>query len=393
MCNKKFDIIVVGGSLVGSALSIGLIKSGFSVAIIEKLKLLKFHKNEPDIRVSAINITSVNFLKKLGVWSFIEKIRCNPYKILKTWNYKKAYVSFSSKLLNLKELGYMIENNVLKYALWETLKKNEVNFYFSELTNIIYNNKNWTVELSNGKKLYAKLIVGADGIYSKVRKLSNIKYKIFKYDYDCIVFSVKNKFISGHITWQKFDFYGGIYAFLPLYKNWCSLVWYDSKNNIKKINTLEKNDLKLEVAKNFFSENKKKDFSIVNKKVFLLNKLYVKSYIKEGIALVGDAAHAINPIAGQGVNLGYKDVKVLIKILTEAKNNNKLWYSKEVLQKYQDIRYCDNFLMQNSIDVFHDIFVNKFFPIKIIRNFSMFLLQRNNFLKKKFLSYALGLDK
>lgn len=390
MHKNFFDIIVVGCGLVGSAVAIGLMKKGFSVGIIDTFNKIEFNNYDlPDIRVSAINVASVNFLKKIEAWQFIEKMRYNPYKKLKTWDIKKAYVSFSSELLGMKELGYMVENNVLKCALFEVIKKNNINFYFSKLNNIIKINKRWIAELSNGKKLYTKLIIGADGINSKTRKLSKIKYNIFTYDHACILISAKNEF-SGNTTWQKFDCNGSTYAFLPLYKNLSSLVWYDTYSNIKLINNLTEKDFKKKIIKHFFPNKKVNNLIILKKKVFLLKKLYVKSYIKEGIVLVGDAAHSINPIAGQGLNLGYKDALALITVLTDAKNNNECWYSKNVLKKYQNMRYYDNIFMQNSIDLFYNVFTNNFLTVKLIRNLGMFLIQKNKFLKKILLNYAVG---
>lgn len=389
MYKLNFDIIIVGCGLVGSALAIGLIKKNFSVAIIEQSKISKiFYKTKPDIRVSAINTASVDFLKKLEVWTNIKKMRLHPYRKLKTWEVNKASVIFSSDLLGLSELGYMIENSVLKTALWNQLNKKKVIIYSSKLDNMIYLNKKWIIKLLDNTEIQTKLVIGADGYDSQVRKISGIKTIHWKYNHSCMLVSIKNKYLSGDVAWQKFTSLG-VYAFLPLVGKWASLILYDTPDNIQKLNLLSENNFKKVIRKKFLLN----DFYIFDKKSFLLNRLHATSYIKEGLALVGDAAHTINPIAGQGLNLGYKDAKTLINILYESRDNNKNWYTKKNLQKYNDIRYYDNLFMQNSVDLFYSVFRNDIFLIKLMRNFGMFLFEKSNFLKKKLLIYALGIDR
>lgn len=394
MYKSNFDITIVGGGLVGSALAIGLIKQNFSVAIIEQYQISTFICNkQPDIRVSAINITSVNFLKQLKVWSYIKEMRLHPYRKLKTWEFDKSAVTFSSDSLGLTELGYMIENNVLKLALWKKLKKIKVILYNSKLKNMTYCNYLWNIKLFDNTEITTKLIIGADGFDSKVRYLSGITTNSWRYNHACLLISIQSDTPSGDTTWQKFNSLG-IYAFLPLVKNWASLVLYNSTDTIKNLQSLSGHQLKKEITKHFFyKENLFEHFCIFDKKSFLLHRLHATSYIKEGLALVGDAAHTINPIAGQGLNLGYKDAKTLIKVLSESRNNDEIWYTKKVLQRYNDYRYYDNLFMQNSIDLFYSIFKKDIYLIKLMRNLGMFCLQRSNFLKKKLLLYALGMDK
>lgn len=387
--NKNFfDIIIVGGSLVGSALALGLSKN-FSVALIEKNKIIKFNSNSfPDIRVSAINNTSIDFLKKLRVWQNVKNMRLSYYNRLETWELEKIKVNFDAKLLGLSKLGCIIENKVLKYALWEKLK-NKVFYFFAELKNAQYLNETWNVELSNKKKISSKLLIGADGANSKVRELINVNTQKFKYKHDCIVFSIKCNFISGNITWQKFNNLG-IFAFLPLFNNFASLVWYDVSEKIENLKSMTYYNLQKEIKKKFFSE-KNKDIKIFSKKYFSLQRLHATSYIKKGAVLIGDSAHTINPIAGQGLNLGYKDAIVLIKILNDAYNKNENWFGKETLKKYEKNRYKDNLFMQNIIDLYYLIFIDKKLSFKFLRNLGMLLVKNSNFIKKKILSYALGL--
>lgn len=393
MHETNFDIIIVGNGLVGSTVAIGLIKQGFSIAIIDSNKISKCNNEKyPDIRVSAINISSINFLKKLGVWNYLNKIKIHPYNKLKTWECKNSYVSFSSKLLGLSKLGYMIENDVLKYACWMKLKEKKPIFYNTKLINIIRYNNIWKATLLNNQQITSKMIIGADGFNSIVRNLSGINIKSWKYNHSCMLITIKCKFPSGNVTWQKFNKFG-ICAFLPLYNNWASLVLYDTSKKLKKINSLSKSELLKEIKKRFFYKQLlKNDFDIVNKKIILLHRLHAESYIKEGLVLIGDAAHTINPIAGQGLNLGYKDAKILINILKKYREKHELWYTKKVLQTYHDNRYFDNLIMQNSIDLFYLIFKQKSYILKFFRNFSMYTLQQSDFLKKKILIYALGLN-
>lgn len=390
MHKNFFDIVIIGGGIIGSTLSLGLKKNNFSVAVIEKKDLSYFNlKSYPDIRVSAINISSINILKKLKVWSKIKQFRLNSYKKIKTWETNKAIVEFKSNSLGLSKLGYIVENNVLNYALWNKAKKNNVVFFISNLKKISFFNNLWNIELENKIRLKSNLLIGADGKNSKVRKLSKIQTNIHNYQYSCIVISIKCNFLSGNVTWQKIT-PNGIYAFLPLFGCWASLVWYDKLEQIKKLKLMSKKQLKIRIKKVFPNFSKKK-FLVISRKSFPLQKIHATSYIKDGLVLVGDAAHVISPIAGQGINLGYKDISSLIQILTKAKSNQKIWYAKEILFSYQKNRYCDNLLMQNSIDLFYFMFSKKNFLFKIVRNLGMIITKNSSFIQKKILLYALGL--
>lgn len=124
---------------------------------------------------------------------------------------------------------------------------------------------------------------------------------------------------------------------------------------------------------------------------FPLTRRHASQYVQPGLALVGDAAHTINPLAGQGVNLGYRDVDVLIDVLAEARQQGQSWWQLTTLTRYQRKRYPDNLLMQSGMDLFYTAFSNQNHPLTVVRNLGLMAAQRGGWLKKKALSYALGL--
>lgn len=389
MKNFFFDIVIVGGNIVGNTLANSLQEKKFSIAIVEKKieKLFNDH-DKPDIRVFAINNSSVNFLKKIQVWTKIKKMRSCPYRILKTWELKNFCVTFSSSSLGLSKMGYIIENNVLKSALLQNLKKNNVTLFCPEEVNNIqyYNIHNyiWKIIL-NKYTLYTKLIIGADGANSSIRKLAKIKTYYKKYNQDCMLISILCKYPTGETAWQNLT-PNGPRAFLPMFNNWASLIWYDKSEKILELQKMSFLELKKEIKENFPKMLGR--FKIKEIACFTLYKQHAKSYIKKGLVLVGDAAHTIHPLAGQGLNLGYRDIKTLTKILENARNENKQWNSLDILMEYQNKRYLDNIFMQNSINTFHHIFNNNCLSLKIIRNFGMFLVNQSSFIKKYILYYA-----
>lgn len=363
-----YDAVIIGGGMVGAAVALGLARADWKVAVVENKTPPAFIADSmPDLRISAIGYKSVELLKRLGAWSDIKAMRAVPYRRLETWEWPESKVAFSAESLGLSELGYMLENNVLQLGLWRQFER-----YSSldvlcpaQLTAMEKTEQGWRIELNNGQSIDASLVIGADGAESQVRKLAGIGISGWQYRQSCMLISVKTGQPQQDITWQQF-YPSGPRAFLPLFDSWASLVWYDSPARIRQLQSLSPAELNLDVKQNF--PERLGDVDVISAASFPLIRRHAQRYVKPGLVLLGDAAHTINPLAGQGVNLGYRDAEALLKILIDARNKKQDWTSERVLNCYQLQRYPDNLLMQSGMDIFYAAFSNDLAPVKLARN-------------------------
>ncbi|VFP88355.1 2-octaprenyl-3-methyl-6-methoxy-1,4-benzoquinol hydroxylase [Candidatus Erwinia haradaeae] len=386
----KVEVAIVGGGMVGAALACGLTKNGFEVALLEKQKPLLFDPDShPNLRISAINAASIRFLRQLGVWKDVLRMRCAPYRRQEVWECQKTKLRFDSKLLGLPELGYMVENHVLQYALWKHLWKENIYLLCPAFLQSMYRvNNQWELLLNNGDKLQAQLVIGVDGADSQICKLAGIRKKSWIYKQSCMLISVNCEDQAGDLAWQQFTPHGPR-AFLPLFGCWASLVWYDKPDWIQHLQSMRMLALQHEIHSNFPLQLGR--VTPVLSSSFLLTRSYVTHYILPGLALAGDAAHTIHPLAGQGVNLGYRDAIALIEILSKAKVQAIKWFGKDVLEAYQYKRQSDNWIMQNGMDFLYHTFSKKFIPLKVLRNAGLLITENSIWIKYKILSYMLGI--
>ncbi|AOM42852.1 3-demethoxyubiquinol 3-hydroxylase [Xenorhabdus hominickii] len=390
---QKFDIVVVGAGMIGAATALGLAQEGWRVALLEHQSPEPYNaESEPDVRVSAISCASVALLKQLGAWENVLQMRSAPYRKLETWEQSGSNVVFEAQNLGLPELGYMAENRILQLALWQEFER------YPNLTLLCpavlksmerqHDHKAWQIILADGAELNARLIIGADGACSQVRQLAGIGSNGWQYRQSCMLITVKTEQLQQDTTWQQF-FPSGPRAFLPLFDQWASLVWYDSPARIRQLQSMPMMQLEREIFQAFSSRLGK--VMPIAAGSFPLVRHHASHYVQEGLVLLGDAAHTINPLAGQGVNLGYRDVDTLLKVLTNAKELLEEWDSLTVLMRYQRRRMPDNLVMQAGMDLFHTAFSNDLPGLKTMRNLALMVAQRSGAMKNLALKYALGL--
>lgn len=384
------DMIILGGGMVGAATALGLAKIGFNVALIEKNELPSFTSNSPyDLRISAISTASVALLNKLGAWKYIEQMRICPYDGLETWEIDGFNTAFHASDLGLDKLGFMVENNVIQQGLWQTLNT------YSNCTQAVgfssisakQNQGIWTITLDDTTTFSAPLIIACDGSNSLARKWAGIGLTSWQYRQHCLLAIVETKSEQQSTTWQQF-FPSGPRAFLPLSGHNGCVVWYDSPTQIHSLMQQDNAMLSKTIEAHF--PNRLGKVKVVQKGSFPLSRQHAQQYVKGGIVLVGDAAHTINPLAGQGVNLGFKDVNTLL-IQAEKVYQGGNITSNEWLRSYEQQRKPDNLLMQSAMDVLYKAFKSELLPVKIARNIGLIIAQHSGVLKKRALQYALGL--
>lgn len=388
MTIRHTDVAVIGGGMVGGALALGLAQNGFSVVVLDKAPPPAFDPTaQPDVRISAISAASVQLLRSLGVWDAVLAMRAHPWRRLETWEWETAHVVFDAAELKLPNLGYMVENNVLQLALWQALEAHpQVTLLHGSALNEIHGQH---LHLADDTEIVARLVVGADGAQSQVRQLAGIGVHGWQYPQSCMLITVKSENEPGDSTWQQFT-PTGPRAFLPLYDNWASLVWYDTPARIRQLQSLSMTQLQREISAHF--PERLGNVTPVAAGAFPLTRRHALQYVQPGLVLVGDAAHTIHPLAGQGVNLGYRDVDALLDVLTNARSVGEDWASLQVLQRYQSRRRVDNLLMQSGMDLFYAGFSNDLGPLRILRNVGLMAAQRAGVLKRQALKYALGLS-
>lgn len=391
MNNSAFDVVVAGGGMVGASAALALGQAGFRVLLLDRMPFRAPAPDAaPDLRVSAISCASVGLLRRLGAWQAIDSHYAAPYRRLETWEWESSRVSFDAAALQLPELGFMVENYRVQQALWRACERcATVRLRCpASLTAQVYDGGSWRLTLDNGETLTTRLLVGADGANSFVRRQAGIGVSGWQYRQSCLLMTAACSYGQQDVTWQVFTPHGPR-AFLPLYDQWASLVWYDGAERIRQLQTLPLSALQQEVGRVFPARLGEVKLHAAG--AFPLTRAHARRYVQPGLALVGDAAHTINPLAGQGANLGFRDVDALADVLIGAREHGEPWDELRILRRYQCRRYADNLLMQNGMDAFYAAFSNDSLPLKLARNAGLLLAQRAGLVKKRALKYALGL--
>lgn len=396
-----FDFCINGGGMVGATLALGLAQQQFKVAVIEPYLPAPFKPGDgPDLRVSAISEASVTLLKALGAWEHIAAMRVKPYTGLSVWDDPSHRTDFTAHSIDMPQLGFFVENRLLQLGCHKALTQfDNVEIISGQSVEDIRLTNTANVNLSNGRTLEARWLVGADGANSQVRKAAGIGTTGWQYAQQAMGITIKMENAVEPITWQQFTS-SGPKAFLPMFDNYASLVWYDTPDELKRIKSLKPSQLESEILKTFPEEltKGKNSFSVIDKAIFPLTRSHANHYVKGCCVLIGDAAHTINPLAGQGVNLGFKDVEAFLSVSSNFKTNstaNDLLtdgaFSQMLFSNYERPRKRDNLMMMTAMDGFYTLFSNDVAPIKWIRNQLLSVAQRLEPAKQEVLKYAIGL--
>ncbi len=392
-----FDVVIVGGGIVGLSFACELADANFSVALIERNKLRPISDQEPDCRVSAINRYALKRFNQTGVSQSTLMQRACVFDKMFVWDQKGAgQIQFDSAELGVSELGIIIENSVLQHMLLERVKAagNIHCFCPQEIEQINYQQKVEdgdalsTITLSSGVVLSAKLLVGADGATSKVREVAAIQRSQQSYQQQGLVCNVSTSESHQNTAWQCFMPSGPL-ALLPLFNKQCSIVW-----SLDEVAANEKMALDDERFKQVLAEAceyKLGEITEVSQRfLFPLQHGHAAEYVKPGLALIGDAAHSIHPLAGQGANLGIADAAALAEIISSAKKSGRRWTSLHTLSKYQRQRKGANQMMELSMTGFKELFGRDNAVLSEIRNAGLSLVDHLPILKYRIIRQALG---
>jgi 2-octaprenyl-3-methyl-6-methoxy-1,4-benzoquinol hydroxylase len=389
--NENYDVLIVGGGMVGATLGCSLGGSRLRVAVIEEAPPPPFAPDQAhDLRVSAISVASASILRTIGAWEGIAGRRYCPFRRMRVWE-ETGDVEFRSEDINEPVLGYIVENRVIQLALLDRLREfSNVEVLSSvKARTIDYAPRGSKIELEDGRVLAGRLLVAADGGFSKVRQIAGMGVSGWDYEQHALVLTVDTAYGQQDITWQRFTPNGPL-AFLPLDGPHASLVWYERPDRVRQLRALPEEALLDELTRAFPPcLGELAGLGAVGS--FPLKRQHALGYAKEGVALIGDAAHMIHPLAGQGVNIGLLDAASLAQVLIAARADGQDPGSSRVLRNYESMCRSNNLVMMTTMDLFYRVFGNANPPLKFFRNLGLGLAERISPAKKAVMRYAMGL--
>ena len=394
--SKHYDIIIVGAGMVGATLACGLAEEAeqLKIAIIDANEpKFDWDKNSYDMRVSAITRASQTLLKHVGAWDKIVEQRISPYQDMFVWDAgANGELHFDSADMGEADLGHIIENRVIVKALHQRIKEfPQIELLCpAKLESIDFKQDNTHLVLDDKSELSANLVVAADGTRSWVRQQANIAVKGWDFDQAALVTTVKTEKHHQDTAWQRFLSSGPL-AFLPLTEGYSSIVWSTSPDEAKRLTEIPESEFAVELE-HAFESKLGKITSVANRAVFPLRLFETLNYVKPRLALVGDSAHTIHPLAGQGVNLGLADVSSLIEVMVEALNDKKDIGNLKVLRRYERWRRAENRSMLLAMDGLKRLFGSELSSVKNLRSVGLNAVNKITPLKNIVMRQAMGMS-
>lgn len=393
------DLIIVGAGMVGSALGLALKDSGLEIILIDgsPLSIKPFDAEaafEP--RVSALSAASQRILQRLGAWDGVAARRASPYGEMQVWDGSgTGNIHFSAASVHAEVLGHIVENRVIQEALLEPLHDSGVGLLpNARLERLRRSGDDWLLTLVDGRELRAPLVIAADGANSAVRRLAGCATREWDYLHHAIVTSVRCEQPHHRTAWQRFTDDGPL-AFLPLDRqgdeHWCSIVWSTTPEQATRLMALDDEAFRVELGKAF--EHRLGRIEAADPRLCIpLRQRHAKRYVEPGLALIGDAAHTIHPLAGQGVNLGFLDAAVLAEVLLHAHGRGERLADERVLSRFERRRMPHNLGMMAAMEGFQRLFQADPLPLRWLRNAGLDLVDGLPEAKALFVRQALGLS-
>ena len=402
------DITIVGAGIAGQTLALALAQQNFSVVLVDANTIEQSVSDDFSPRVSAISKASEQIFKNLGVWEDIP--RMHPYTQMEVWE-DQAFgrISFSADESGVDangvdtlhgNLGHIIENNCITHALSQKLaqhksvgssqSRSELLLRPNEkIADINKGDGQHFINLESGDLIATKLIVGADGGNSFVRKAAGFAQTFWDYDHIAIVANVQTERAHESTARQAFTPTGPL-AFLPMSdQSVCSIVWSQDTEEAQRLLALDESEFckALQVA----IDNQLGKCELLTPRFhYPLKMQYARQWVDDGIVLVGDAAHTIHPLAGQGANLGLLDVAALVETLVEIKANDGDIHKAKALRSYERWRKAEALKVVATMEGFKRLFSGNFAPLKLARNIGLASANRLPPVKQFFIEQAMG---
>ena len=386
---KRVDIVISGGGMIGSIAAVAASRQGLSVLLIEAQSITELTTNFPrDLRVSAISADNINYLKQLGIFAKLLQKRIQPYSKMQVWdNRGEGNISFEADYAQQNYLGYLLENNNLVQAAWNSLEGCFEAVQQTQIKTIENDGTQVRVELANGDKYKSRLLIAAEGRNSFVRSFAEIKIKQTSYQQKGLVAYLQIDNAPKSSVLQAFN-QGGPIGILPISEEEkiFSIVWSLPEQQADKMlkcdEQIFEKEVKQAIGKDFGA------IKLLSKRAgFPLTQLYADEYFKKRIVLCGDSAHGVHPLAGQGVNLGIGDIQQLFKVINQ-KSLKDADLLHQALRKYQRRRISKVKETSEMMSVLHHLFKDDEHIKKPLRNIGLKLVNALPF--KKWLAGQAG---
>ncbi|MBQ4855306.1 UbiH/UbiF/VisC/COQ6 family ubiquinone biosynthesis hydroxylase [Rhodanobacter sp. B2A1Ga4] len=386
------DVAVVGGGMVGAAAALALARAGFSTALLEARAPAAWNASaEVDLRVVGLAPSSLALLDELDVWTAIRDARAGPYTHMHVWDAESgAAIDFDAAGEGRDRLGYIVENNLVQWTLWQALGAAGVRRLCpAEVKGFEAREDRIQLELATGETLAAGLLVAADGAASPLRQLAGIGTRGRDYAQRAVVAHVATERPHQDTAWQRF-LPGGPLALLPLADGRSSIVWSLPEAEAQRVLALDDKTFldELGVASDF---RLGRIVASTPRAAFPLKLQLAERYQADRVVLLGDAAHAVHPLAGQGVNLGLRDVAELRDTLVDARAAGRDIGAAHVLRRYARRRRSADTLDALGFDALARIYAWQSPALVAARSVGVRLLDRFAPLKRRFSEHAAGL--
>lgn len=392
---QSVDVAIVGGGMVGLAVACGLQGSGLRVAVLEQHVPQSLAVDAPpQLRVSAINAASEKLLTRLGVWSDIVARRACCYHGMEVWD-KDSFgrIEFDDQSMGYSHLGHIVENAEIHYALWQKAQRSpDITLLApAEIQQVAWGENEAFLTLKEGTMLTARLVIGADGANSWLRNKADIPLTFWDYRHHALVATIRTQEAHGAVARQAF--HGeGILAFLPLSDpHLCSIVWSLSPQEAERMQQASVDEFNR--ALNIAFDNRLGLCSVESERqTFPLTGRYARQFAAHRLALVGDAAHTIHPLAGQGVNLGFMDAAELIDELKRLQRQGKDIGQYLYLRRYERSRKHSAAMMLAGMQGFRELFAGENPAKKLLRDIGLKLADTLPGVKPQLIRQAMGLN-
>ena len=396
----EFDILVAGAGMVGLTIALllaqGATSDQLNISLIDAGGKPEFTPGQDvSLRVSAISSGTASLLARIGAWSAIADTRLCPFRDMAVWDASGSVegpetLHFEAAEFAVPQLGYIVENILLQASLLAELDATNVSMNFATPVNSVKKcGHRYVVEYGEGKTMRPELIIAADGAASSVRNSAGITVKAWKYTQSAFVTHLQPESSHRNTAWQRFDTNGPV-ALLPLDDGRVSTVWTTTPEQADILSNAP--DQQMESLLTKATDSVLGMLTAAGPRAsFPLKSQHADRYVLDGLALVGDAAHAVHPLAGQGANLGLADAEALAHVIGEALAANEHPGDLPILRRYERDRMAANKTMLHFIDGLNRLFSNDSMPLARLRGTGMALFNRSGPIREHAVRVALGI--